>query len=144
MRNLAMAAGMIASLITLAACDEAAMTEGTSSPAAHAAAAGGNAVTRLQSLGFKSAATAANGEIVAMRYTGRVTAAVVCKRGSGSFAPIPPATATLDAYVILSGGRPTSGLYAMTMRNGSGQVEGIDFNIGESKAFTSGLSCKAT
>lgn len=143
MRNLTMAAGLIASLMTLAACDEAMMMEGPSSPAAYAPAANGATVTQLQSLGFRPAATAANGEVAAVRYAGPVTAAVVCKRGSGSFAPIPPASATLDAYVILSGGRATSGIYALTQRNGPGQVEGIDFGFGESKAFSSGLVCKA-
>lgn len=140
MRNLAMAAGMIASLMALAACDEAMVTEG---PVAYAPAAGGDTATRLQALGFVPAATTADGTPAALRYSGPVNAAVVCRRGAGSFAPIPAASATLDAYVILSGGRATSGLYALTLRNSAGQVEGIDFNIGETKSFSSGLACKA-
>lgn len=142
MRNLAMAAGMIASLMALGSCEETTMTGGAATPVAYAPASG-DAVARLRSLGFAPAAKAASGEVVAMQYSGPVTAAVVCKQGSGGFGPISRGSATLDAYVILSGGRATSGIFAMTQRNASGQVEGIDFNFGESKAFSSGLACKA-
>lgn len=138
MRNLAMAAGLIAGLMTLTACEDAA------TPVAYAPAPAGDAVARLQALGFAPAAKTASGEVVAMRYSGPVTGAVVCKSGSGGFGPIPARSATLDAYIILSGGRATSGIFAMTRRNAAGQVEGIDFSLGESKAFTSGLTCKAT
>ena len=136
MRNLAMAVGMIAGLMTLASCEE-------TTPVAYAPAPGGDAVARLQSLGFAPAARTASGEVVAMKYSGPVTGAVLCKQGSGRFGTIPRGSATLDAYVILSGGRATSGIYALTRRNAAGQIEGIDFSIGESKAFSSGLTCKA-
>ena len=138
MRNLAISVGVIASLLSLAACEDSMTT-----PVAYAPASG-DAVARLQSLGFSPAAKTATGEVVAMQYSGPVTGAVVCKSGSGGFGPIARASATLDAYVILSGGRATSAIYAMTRRDAAGLVEGIDFGLGESKAFSSGLTCKAT
>jgi len=143
MHKLATAIAVIATMMVLASCDETMVTEGTPAAAAPAALDGGSA-TRLQSLGFKAAATDASGQVVAMSYNGPVSAAVVCRQGSGGYAPIPPRQATLDSYVILSGGRVTSGLYALTQRNSSGQVEGIDFNLGQSKAFSTGLVCKAS
>lgn len=152
MRNRAMAACVIASLMALAACDDTMMVDGTGGAAAPATVASGDAVARLRSLGFRPAATAADGAVAALRYSGPVTAAVVCRAGPAGFAPIRaamtdldgiPKRATLDAYVILSGGRVANGIYALTLRAGPGRVEGIDFNIGQSKAFASGLVCKA-
>lgn len=135
-------AGLTLGLMALTACGETMVTEG-------GLAASALSVSRLTALGFRPAAVDASGVPVAMSYSGPPKGAVLC--GAGSFAPVEATVtdldgvgkrATLDAYMILSGGKVTSGLYALTLSGANG-VEGIDFHPGEVARFASGLACKA-
>jgi hypothetical protein len=107
-------------------------------------------ISDLQAKGFKTRAVYADGEIIAMSYSGPATGAVVCGRRGGPTVPLGPRIldldgvvkrATLDVYVTLREGKVVDGIYALVLRAPGPTLEGIDFGPGESKSFVSGLTC---
>jgi len=128
--------------LALTGCTEAMMADGMSTDS--------KAISALRTKGFKPSARDSEGQIIAMTYSGPVTGAVVCGPRRGPKRPITPRMtdldgvekrATLDAYLILSEGEVVQGIYAIVLRAPGSTLEGIDFGPGQSRAFTSGLTC---
>ncbi|WP_434050799.1 MAG: hypothetical protein RDA78_15885 [Roseibium sp.] len=119
-------------------------------------------VARLSQLGFRQVTRTSDGTRI-LRYSGRVNAAVECKRGSNSFARIPASrrtadgqtqTITLDAYlqltprsdgILSNSGR--DGIYIVTIktrgRGANTSLTGIKFGPRSQATFRSGLTCRA-
>jgi hypothetical protein len=125
---------LLASLLALAACEQTTVEVQST----------GTSTASLSRLGFRPAATRSDGTPSAMRYQGKITSAVFCKRSGGGYQSGPAVLpgARLDAYVMLSDGRVADGVYAITVRDGSG-VSGISFNPRETGTFGSGVTCRA-
>ena len=141
MPRLHFAAVSLMGLLALGACVEISADGG---PA-------GSDQAQLRALGYKTAAKDDAGKVIAMSYSGPVTAAVVCGPSKGPFAPLKSQITdldggkkrvTLDSYMILSDGSIQSGIYAIVLHKDGGAPEGIDFKPGEMKSFSSGLTCK--
>lgn len=119
-------------------------------------------VARLKQQGFRQVTRTSDGTRI-LRYSGRITSAVECRRRSNTFAPIPSTrrtadgqtqSITLDAYLQLSpepdgvlrnSGR--DGIYIVTIktrgRGGNTSLEGIKFGPRNQASFRSGLRCRA-
>lgn len=119
-------------------------------------------VARLKQLGFRQVTRRSDGTRI-LRYSGRMTRAVECRQGSGSFAPIPSRrraangqseTISLDAYLKLSPGadgvlsnHERDGIYIVTIKTrggGASSLRGIKFGPRGQDTFHSGLTCRAT
>lgn len=119
-------------------------------------------VARLKKQGFRQVTRTSDGTRI-LRYSGRITSAVECRRSSNSFAPIPSRrrtadgqtqTVTLDAYLQLSPGSDgvlrssgRDGIYIVTIktrgRGGNTSLTGIKFGPRGQGSFRSGLTCRA-
>lgn len=118
-------------------------------------------VARLKQLGFRQVTRTSDGTRV-LRYSGRITRAVECRRGGSSFAPIPSRqraangltqTISLDAYLTLSPGSDgvlsnyeRDGIYIVTIKTrggGGSTLTGIKFSPRGQASFRSGLTCRA-
>ena len=134
MQSFPSAAILLAGLLALGACEQTTVEVRSS----------GTSAASLASLGFRPVATASNGAPVAMSYQGAITGAVLCRRPGGGYQSGPAVLpgARLEAFVQLSGGQVADGVYAITVRDGSG-ISGISFNPRETATLRSGISCRA-
>lgn len=119
-------------------------------------------VARLQQLGFRQVTRTSDGTRI-LRYSGRVTRAVECRRSAGGeFAPIPARgrnaegqsqTVSLDAYLQLSPGADgvlrnsgRDGIYILTVKTRAGRrstLTGTKFGPRGQGSLPSGLTCRA-
>ncbi|MGP3698917.1 pyruvate/2-oxoglutarate dehydrogenase complex [Rhodobacter sp. NSM] len=120
-------------------------------------------LTRLQALGFTTAATSRSG-LQVLRYSGPVTAAVACRSAAGSSYDTPPTARVrgdgarqrieLDAYLMLNPGADgqlapgeRDGIYVVTivtLAGGRASTESVSFGPGGSGTFRSGMTCRPT